>query len=111
MTSASSGGSLRRADPELLGATKRDVGVECEALARNEPEARKAMCELLEGDACLELAQVGAQTVMQALAEGEVLVGVGAAEIEAFWIGEHRGVAVGSGEPEEQLGPRGQIDA
>ena len=59
-----------RADQEDLGAAERDVGVEGELLARGEPEGGEAAGEFGHRDLGFELAEVGAQAVVQALAEG-----------------------------------------
>ena len=55
----------------------------------------EAAGEFLDGQPGLELSEVGAQAVVQALAEGQVLVSVRAAQIEPFRFGKYRGVAAG----------------
>src|SRR5947207_8718208 len=57
---------------------------------------------LLEHDAHLQAGEVGAETEVHAVAEGEVRVGV-AADVEVHRPGKHRLVAVRRGLPEQDL--------
>ena len=64
--------------------------MEGELLARAELQPGEAAGEFLDGQPGLELPEVAAQAVVQALAEGQVLVSVRAAQIEPFR-SEYRG--------------------
>jgi hypothetical protein len=68
---------------------------------RVELEGVKAAGEGGEHGLGLDAGEGGAEAVVDAVAEGEVLVG-GAADVEAVGVGDERGVAVGGGEVEEQ---------
>src|SRR5262245_11720636 len=98
-------------DPEGLWATERDVGVEAELLTRDEPEARKAPRQLLEGELGLELPERRAETEVDTFAECEVLRRVWPLEIEPLRIVEDLRVATRGGEPQVELRARGELDA
>jgi hypothetical protein len=83
--------ALSGADAHFLRSAEGDVGVEGELLARAELQPGEAAGEFLDGQPGLELPEVAAQAVVQALAEGQVLVSVRAAQIEPFRFGKYRG--------------------
>jgi hypothetical protein len=65
--------------------------VEAELLAFHQPQAGEPAGELLQGKPCLQLAETGAQAVVEPLAEWQVLVGVGPRQVEAIRSGNTRG--------------------
>jgi len=78
--------------------------VEGELLVRREAQAGVAASEFGHGDLGFQLAQVRAQAEVQALAERQVPVGVGAVQVKFIGPVERGGVPAGRGQPEEQLG-------
>ena len=63
--------------------------------------------ELGHGDLRFQLAEVGAETVVQALAERQVPVGVRTAQVELIGPAERGGVAARGGQPQEDAGAFG----
>ena len=97
--------------PQRLRPAERDVRVEAELLVLHQREPREPARQLGERQLRLELSEARAQAEVDALAEGQVAAGVGAVEVEGVGLGEDRGVAARGGQPEEELGARGQLDA
>ena len=73
--------------------------MEGELLVRHQRQARVAAGEFGQRDLRLELAEVRAQAVVQALAEGQVAFGVGPVQVEPVRFGERGPVAAGGGQP------------
>src|SRR5262245_3296031 len=103
--------SSLRVHPERLRPPEGDVRVEGESMSVDKPQAREPLCQSLEGDLRLELAQCGAQAVVDAFAKGERLRRVRPLEIERLRLREDRRVAPRCREPEEELRPLRQGDA
>src|SRR5215470_7577387 len=82
-----------RVHPEGLRSSKGNVRVEGEWLPVDEPQARKPPGQSLEGNLRFELAQGGAQAVMDPLAKREGLRRVRPFEIELLRLREDGGVA------------------
>jgi hypothetical protein len=80
-------------------------------LTLGEAQPRVSAGQFADRDLGFQLAEVRAQAIVQALAEREVRVGVGAVHVEAVRQREDRVVPAGGGEPEEEPGPFRQIDA
>ena len=74
-----------------LRAAERDVGVEGEVLVRRQPQPGVAAGQFGHRDLRLQLAEVRAQAVVQALAEGQVAFGVGPVLVELVAPGPRRG--------------------
>jgi hypothetical protein len=88
-----------------------DVGVEAEALAAGQAQAREPAGQLLERQLRLQPAEAGPWAVVHPAAEREMVGDVGPVEVEPLRLGEDAGVPAGGGEPEEQPGALGQRHA
>src|ERR1700687_5907726 len=82
---------------------------ECSAL--DQSQTRGAWVQAIERELRLKFAQRGAQAIVNALAKGEGLGRIRAAQIERLGLRKDGGVATGGGEPEEELGARRQVHA
>src|ERR1700686_100178 len=82
---------------------------ECSAL--DQSQTREAVCQAVERELRLKFAQRGAQAIVNALAKGEGLGRVRAAQIERLGLRKDGGVAAGGGEPEEELGAWRQVNS
>src|SRR5215210_3572858 len=72
-------------------------------LRYRQPELWVAPDQRLEGDLPLDAGQRRAQTDVNSLAEGDVPVGIGPADIECFGIGKALRVAVGASQADGNL--------
>src|SRR5262249_52687311 len=97
--------------PESLRAPERDVRMEGELLLVDKLQARKATRQALEGNLRLELAQGGAQAVVDPFAKRERLRRVRPLEIERLRLRKDGRVAPRCRKPEKELRPLGQVDA
>src|SRR5215510_7474926 len=101
----------RRVHPEGLRSPKGDVRVKGKLLSVDEPQAWKAARQSLEGNLRLELAQSGAQAVVDPFAKRERLRRVRPLEIELLRLREDGGVAPRRRKPEKELRPLREVDA
>ena len=85
--------------------------MEGQPLAGDQAQPGIAAGELGHRELGFQAAEVGAQAVVQALAEGQVPVGVGAVRVEGVGLGEGGRVPARGGQPQEQPGARGQLVA
>jgi hypothetical protein len=83
--------------------------MEGEALVRRQPQPGVAAGQFGHRDLRLQLAEVRAQAVVQALAEGQVAFGVGPAQVDYIRLAEGRGVPARGCQPQEQASPFGQV--
>ncbi|KAF1056008.1 MAG: hypothetical protein GAK34_00426 [Delftia tsuruhatensis] len=91
--------------PQVLGAPERGVGHVGEPLL-GQPHVGQAARELLEEDLHLHARQVLAHALVRAIAEGQVVAGVVAVDVEEVGIGEMPLVMVGRRGHDEQLRAR-----
>src|SRR5262249_50350702 len=102
--------SLRRVHPERLRSPEGDVRVEGELLSVDKPQVREPVRQSLECNLRLELAQCGAQAVVDPLAKRERLRRVRPLEIELLRLREDGGVAPRRRKPEKELRPLREVD-
>jgi len=86
----------------VLRPAKRGVGREFPALARYQLHMREAAAQFLERDPHFHAREAVADAMMAAPAEGEMLIGVFAADIERLAVGESLGVEIARGERKQQ---------
>jgi hypothetical protein len=84
--------------------------MEAQLLAPDQLQAGVTAGELAHGDLGFELAQVRAEAVVQALTEGQVLVRGLAVQVELIWPVEYGRVSSRGGQPQEEPGPRRQVN-
>ena len=75
--------------------------MERKRLVRNKPQAREAFAELVNRNARLDLGQAGAEAVVPAASEGQVIGSITPAWIERPRVGKHRGITASRRQPEE----------
>lgn len=78
--------------------------MEGESLTLDESQTWKAVRQGFERKLHLQFAQRGAQAIVDALAKGEGLLRIRAAQIERLGLRKDSGVMAGCSEPEEELG-------
>src|SRR4051794_20422036 len=83
---------------QSLWTAERDVREVLDLLSVGETQRGHPLRQHFEHDAGLDLGEVGAEAVVDALAEGDVARRVGAMDVERVWCFEQVGLSICSGE-------------
>src|SRR3954454_1610826 len=91
-------------DPKRRRYAKRDVVNEVDGLVRSQPQAREPAAELAKRDRELDTCQLLADAGVNAVAERQMAPRVATPDVEAGRRGEHRLVAIGGADEQEDIG-------
>ena len=94
-----------------VGPRKPMIGLNAYVWSGTSRRLGSAAVELLQHDTGLQPRERGAEAVVRAVAEREVLAGFAPSDVEAVGVGEHLGIAVGGADGDEHVGVGGQLHA